>query len=119
MKRILLATLSVLALSGSVVPAAFAEMSTGQKTAVISSTLSRSTSIQLSPNSLVNAAYRGSFVDQGIPSYAQLHHAYTTGRVTAQDLIRVAIAQNQLSPETLTDSGYISIVETKLQSLDD
>ena len=120
MKRVLLSTLSVLALSGFVAPATFAaEAPIEQKTAVVSSTLSRPTSSQLSPNVLVMSAYRGAFVNQGIPSYTQLYHAYATGRVTAEDLVQVAIAQGQLSPETLSDSGYINTVDTKLGSLDE
>jgi hypothetical protein len=119
MKRVILSALSVLALSGFVAPAAFAESSIGQKTAVVSSTLNRPTSVQLSPNGLVSSAFRGAYINQGIPSSAQLHHAYASGRVTAEGLVRVAIAQGQLSPETLSDSGYIRTVETKLSSLDD
>ncbi|KAM3094449.1 hypothetical protein ACKFKG_02865 [Phormidesmis sp. 146-35] len=119
MKRVILSALSALALSGFVAPAAFAESPTEQKTAIVSSTLNRPTSAQFSPNALVTSAYRGSYINQGIPSYAQLHHAYVSGRVTAEDLVRVAIAQGQLSPETLSDSGYIRVVETKLASLDD
>jgi len=118
MKRVILSALSVLALSGFVAPAAFAELSIEQKTAVVSSTLNRQTSSELSPNGLVTSAYRGRYLNQGIPSYAQLHHAYASGRVTAEDLIRVAIAQGQLSPDTLSDAGYIGTVDTKLGSLD-
>ena len=120
MKRILLSTLSVLALSGFVAPATFAaEAPIEQKTAIVSSTLNRPTSFQVSPNGLVTSAYRGAFVNQGIPSYNRLYHAYATGRVTAEDLIRVAIAQGQLSPETLSDAGYVGTVDTKLAALDD
>ncbi|MCU0550906.1 MAG: hypothetical protein MUC48_16290 [Leptolyngbya sp. Prado105] len=119
MKRVILSALSVLALSGFVAPAAFAESSIEQKTAVVSSTLSRPTSLQLTPNSLVSSAFRGSYINQGIPSSAQLHHAYASGRVTAEGLVKVAIAAGHLSPETLSDTRYINTVDTKLASLDD
>jgi hypothetical protein len=119
MKRVILSALSVLALSGVVAPAAFAESPSNPKTAVVSSTLNRPTSLHLSPNALVTSAFRGRYVNQGIPSSALLHHAYASGRVTAEDLVRAAIAQGQLSSETLSDSGYIRTVETKLSALDD
>jgi len=117
MKRVILSALSVLALSGFVAPAAFAESATEQKVAVVSSTLNRPTSVQLTPNGLVTSAFRGSYINQGIPSSAQLHHAYASGQVTAEGLVRVAIAQGHLSPETLSDTGYINTVDTKLESL--
>ncbi|KAM3099679.1 hypothetical protein ACKFKG_02835 [Phormidesmis sp. 146-35] len=126
MKRVLLATLSILALSSFVAPAKVAaEAPIEQKPAVASqfpkgvnvSSTNRPTSLQFSPNALVNSAYRGSYINQGIPSYAQLHHAYVSGQVTAKDLVRVAIAQGQLSPETLSDTGYIRTVDAKLGSL--
>ncbi|MGG6264502.1 hypothetical protein ACQ4M3_16445 [Leptolyngbya sp. AN03gr2] len=116
MKRVILSALSVLTLSSFVAPAAFAESPTEQKTAVVSSTLNRSTSLQVTPNVLVTSAYRGSYLNQGIPSHAQLHHAYVSGQVTAEDLIRVAIAQGQLSPEALSDTGYVNTVDAKLGS---
>lgn len=120
MKRVILSALSVLALSGFVAPTAFAaESASGQKNAIVSSTLNHPISFQFSPNSLVTSAYRGRFINQGIPSSSQLHHAYVTGRVTAEDLVRIAIAEGQLSPETLSDEGFINIVNSKLASLDD
>ncbi|MBE9011058.1 hypothetical protein IQ250_12655 [Pseudanabaenaceae cyanobacterium LEGE 13415] len=118
MKRVLLSALSVLALSSFIAPATFAaEAPIEQKTAIVSSTFNRPTSVQLTPNALVISAYRGSYINQGIPSYTQLHHAYVIGQVTAEDLVRAAIAQGQLSPQTLSDAGYINTVDTKLGSL--
>lgn len=119
MKRVVLASLSALALSGFVAPEVFAGTTTTQKTAVVSSTLNRPMTFQLSPNGLVTSAYRGSYLNQGIPSYAHLNHAYASGRVTAESLVRAAIAAGQLSPETLSDVGFIRTVDTKLASLDD
>jgi hypothetical protein len=78
---------------------------------------SQTTIRSISPNELVSLAYRGVFRDQGIPGYAALAHAYAAHQVTARDLVRVAIDVKKLPPETLSDTGYLNIVDTKLADL--
>jgi hypothetical protein len=77
----------------------------------------RPTTSSLSPNDLVSLAYQGAFRSQGIPGYAALAHAYVTHQVTARDLVRVAIESKKLPSETLSDTGYLNIVDTKLADL--
>lgn len=83
----------------------------------ITTTPDRPTTSLLSPNALVSLIYRRAFRAQGIPGYAALVHAYVTHQVTARDLVRVAIDVKKLPPETLSDTGYLNIVDTKLADL--
>ena len=83
MKRFVTATLSALALSILVNPAAQAETT---------------------PNELVNLARTGYLQDQGIPSHNGLAHAARFGQLSAQDLVEAGIADNRLSLEALNDA---------------
>lgn len=66
------------------------------------------------PDEIFNLARNGYFKDQGIPSHSGLTVAYRFGNVTAQDLIKAAIAQNRLSPETLDDEDFVRAVNQYL-----
>ena len=81
------------------------------------STSNSTTSLQISPNDLVNLAYQGSFRGQGIPGYSRLLNAHASGRVRARDLIQVAINTGRLPAETLSNSSYVGNVESILTSL--
>ena len=105
MKRTLLVTLSALTLSLIATPA-FAEKFTTAK------------SSEISPVNLVTRAYQGHFTNQGIPSSAVFSKSAATGRITATDLVEVAIAKGRLSPDTINDTAYISTVQSYLDSLD-
>ncbi|MCU0536411.1 MAG: hypothetical protein MUD14_21190 [Hydrococcus sp. Prado102] len=108
MKRILVAGLSVLMLSGLIAPSANAQTQIEQKTAITQETATRSATTRLSPNTLVTLAYRGAFRDQGIS---------VTGRVNAESLVKAAIEAGRLSPEVLEDERYLNIVDTFLMGL--
>jgi len=71
----------------------------------------------ISPNDLVSLAYRGAFRDRGIPGYTAIAHAYTAHQVTARDLVQVAIDAKKLPSKTLSDPGYLNVVDTKLADL--
>ncbi|MBD2156557.1 hypothetical protein [Leptolyngbya sp. FACHB-16] len=96
MKRLIIATLSTLALSMLLAPAAQAETT---------------------PNELVNLANTGYLKDQGIPSHDALAHAIRFGQVNAEDLVEAGVADDRLSPEILDDASYLSQVESRLRNL--
>lgn len=116
MKGILLAGLSVLMMSVSV-PAAFAETHTAQKSTIAQSTVNSQSVRQLSPKELVTMAERGAFRDRGIPSHGRLADAAATRRITAMDLVKAAIAAEELSPETVNNTRYLNAVANFLASL--
>jgi hypothetical protein len=99
MKSVFVSSLSALILCLNLSPAAKAEVA------------------QIAPFNLVNQARNGSFEDQGIPSHARFTAAVKARRIQAEDLVKAAIAQKKLSPETLNDRRYLNIVELKLNSL--
>ncbi len=72
---------------------------------------------QTTPVNLVYLAYRGYFKNQGIPSYSGLIGAYQFGKISAQDLVQVAVEANRVSAEVLSDSGYLNAVEQELRDL--
>lgn len=67
---------------------------------------------------LVYLARNGYLTEQGIPQFSQLAFAYRSGRVSAEDLINAAIAENQLSPGVADDPGYLETVDHFLDDLD-
>ncbi|MGD1921666.1 MAG: hypothetical protein ACFCAD_23905 [Pleurocapsa sp.] len=112
MKRTLFATLSALALSLTAAPA-FA----GETVAVNSQSVNNI--VEITPFNLVSRSYQGSFKDRSIPSYGSFVKAANGGRITAKDLVKVAIADGRLSPETINDRGYLRNVTSHLNSLDE
>jgi len=112
MKRFILGSLSVLLLSAAVTPAAQAEM-TPAAPPVNAETIG----MAVTPFNLVFLAYHGFLEDDGISKYNALISDYQTGRVTAQDLVQVAVTMRRLSPDALTNRGYVNSVERQLQSL--
>lgn len=112
MKRTLFATLSALALSLTTAPV-FA----GETVAVNSQSVNNI--VEITPFNLVGRAYQGSFTDKGIPSYGSFVKAANAGRITAKDLVEVAIADGRLSPETINNKGYLRNVTSHLRSLNE
>ncbi|MEM6612922.1 MAG: hypothetical protein AAF652_11845 [Cyanobacteria bacterium P01_C01_bin.72] len=112
MKRTLFATLSALTLSLTAT-AAFA----GEITAIKSQSVDNI--VEITPFNLVRRGYQGSFKDQGIPSYGSFIKAAQKGRVTAKDLVKVAIADGRLAPETINDRVYLKDVASFLSDLDE
>lgn len=114
MKRLILSTLSLLLLSSWFLPVAQAQ------TQAINSVNYRATINpvdQLTPFELVTMADQGYFKEQGIPSYLGLVSAHAMGKLRAEELVAAAIRAKKLSPEILTDRGYLSAVEAQLQRL--
>ncbi len=72
---------------------------------------------QTTPINLVSLAYRGYFRNQGIPGYGVLITAYRSGKISAQELVQIAVEANRVSAEVLSDSGYINAVEQGLRDL--
>lgn len=110
MKRLMISTLSALVLSSVATPVFAGEM------AAISD--GKHHVQEITPINLVVLADRGFFRDQGIPSGFSLIHAVKTGRIDARNLVEVAIANNRLTPDTLNDTGYLSVVQMELEDLD-
>jgi hypothetical protein len=111
MKRLIIGGLSLLLVSVVVAPAA-----RSQETPSAPTVQSTSSSINaIAPFNLAYQAYRGDFVEQGIPSYMVLVTAYSNGQIRAEDLVKSAIAANRLSEEALTNQGYINAVDDQLR----
>lgn len=84
--------------------------------AVVSSTTDTS---EIQPISLVHRAYSGHFSNQGIPGFNSLTIAYENGQIEAEDLVQTAINQGRLSPDKLSDEGYLETVRFQLRQLED
>ena len=72
---------------------------------------------QISPNALVESAYRGAFKDQGVASYITFMTEIREGELTASNLVNSAIAAHRLSPDTINNSEYVHQVNVALQNL--
>lgn len=92
-------------------------MASAQTTALNPEKLHSTNSYQLTPFNLVSIAYQGGFKQQDIPSAGALVFAYEDGRVSAESLVKSAVADNQLSPSVLNDRGYLSAVNFQLEQL--
>lgn len=111
MKRLTLSGIAVLLLV--VVPAPIVKA----ETPVTNSTTPEDNSnTQLAPFDLVSLANQGYFTQQGIPSGDELLAAYKSQRITAEDIVKSAIALNRLSPQTLNDQEYLNAVDTYLSA---
>lgn len=72
---------------------------------------------QITPFQLVSLAYQGNLNTDGIPSYGALITAYQSGRITAKDIVQIAVNNNRLTQDVLSDRGYLNAVEDELHSL--
>lgn len=111
MKRLILATLSTLAISGMINPV------TAEQIAATSTTSIRG-NVELTPFSLVNHGYQGYFTNQGIPRHGRYLSAIKTGKVDAERLVEAAIALGRLAPDKINDSSYLHHVRSQLYNLD-
>ena len=113
MKRFLVSTLSILALSnlGTFAPAFADEIAAVNRTT--SNTIS-----EITPFNLVSSSYQGRFSNQGIPSYNAFLQAIRTNRIEAKDLVQTAIAAGRLSEDTLKNTEYLNSVDSLLDGLD-
>jgi hypothetical protein len=118
MKRIALVGLSILALSLAATTSVKAETRT--ETLAMSTTAivnNPAVKTQLTPFNLVSLAYQGEYRMQGIPGFTAFQSATSDKTITAKDLIKVAIAANQLTPDTQTDRAYLNAVELQLSAI--
>jgi hypothetical protein len=115
MRHLIFGSLSLLLMSAATAPAIKAQspLAVGAAEAgVVPSYVQQTT-----PVNLVSLAYRGYFKNQGIPSYGVFIAAYQSGKISAQELVQVAVEANRVSAEVLSDSRYINAVEQGLRSL--
>ena len=111
MKTSILISLSALTFSLVAVPVLAQE--------IASRHFSTGSIMEITPFNLVTNSYQGHFVDQGIPSNAAFITQVESGKITAEDLVEIAISQGRLAPETLDDQAYLHSVEIHLDSLEE
>lgn len=107
MKLLITATLSVITLS-SLGASAFAN-----KVAVGNASTN---AIEINPANLVEAAYQGRFIIQGIPSSSGFLFAIRGNRIKAEDLAEVAVSSGRLSPQTLRDGRYLESLQDSINN---
>ena len=111
MKRLLITSLSVIALSTLVLPALADE---------IAAVRSNSTDniLKITPIDLVSGSYQGRFTKHGLPSGAAFVSSIRTNKIQAKDLVKVAIAEGRLPEDSINDRSYLNAVEFTLDGLD-
>jgi hypothetical protein len=114
MKRIALVGLSILALSLAATTSVKAETRTETLAMSTAAIVNDTFNTKLTPFSLVSLAYQGEYRTQGIPGFASFQSGTSNQTITAKDLIKAAIASNQLSPDTQIDRSYINAVNLQL-----
>lgn len=67
------------------------------------------------PDGLVSAAYNGQL--DGISSFGTLESDIAEDNVTPEDLIEVAVAKGRLSPERLSDRGFLNAVDAAMRNI--
>ena len=72
---------------------------------------------QVTPVNLVKIGYQGFLKEQGISSGGKFLADANRGKITAETLVQSAIDKGRLSPQTLNDEGYLDIVQSELDSL--
>ncbi len=108
MKRFLIAGLGTLLLTTAATPAFAKEVAT-------SSQQSRNqVTRNVKPFNLVFLGYQGYFQEQGIPSNGAFVNRVRYGDISAEDLVKSAIAQGKLSPDTINNPRYLSAVNNQL-----
>jgi hypothetical protein len=115
MKRIALVGLSILALSLAATTSVKAETRTETLAMSTASIVNNPTvNTKITPFTLVYLAYQGEYRMQGIPGFGSFQSAISSKTITAKDLVKVAIAANQLAPDTQTDRAYLNAVNLQL-----
>jgi hypothetical protein len=115
MKRIALVGLSILALSLAATTSVKAETRTETLAMSTAAIVNNSTvKTKITPFNLVSLAYQGEYRMQGIPGFSSLQSAIYNKTITAKDLVKVAIAANQLTPDAQTDRAYLNAVDLQL-----
>jgi hypothetical protein len=112
MKNLILGSLSIVLLSSFATPALSSE-----ELAVVTVNGSQTTTNYLPPVTLVQLAYQGYFTDLGIPSHGGFKSALISKQVTAETLIRSAIAKGSLSENVFKDKNYLDVLDTQLEGV--
>lgn len=114
MKRAIFGTFATLLLTAAIAPGAIAG-----KVALNAEAANRtSLNVQaIEPVDLVNRAYNGAYIEQGVPSYAALTNARRYHTITAEDLVKAGINEGRLTVAALDDRAYVSAVENALEDL--
>ncbi len=73
-------------------------------------------SYSVSPRELISLARHGRFKDQGIPSHNNFRQSVRSGKITAEELVEIAIAKNRLAEEVKSDRNYVKAVANHLKS---
>ena len=118
MKRLIVASLSIIVLSLATNIAVKAAPQVGCPAKVAIATNSKVARTVITPFELVSRAYQGDYHLQGIPGFGSFISESHTGRVTAKVLVQAAIDAKELSSEMITDRSYLSGVEQHLFNLD-
>ena len=69
---------------------------------------------EITPSNLVFQGYQGRLASEGIPGYATFLQGVYLGKIDAETLVKAAIAQEKLSPETARDESYLRQVNSSL-----
>jgi len=117
MKRLIVASLSILTLSLATTTAVKAAPQVGYPAKVAVATNSKVAQTVITPFELVSRAYQGDYRLQGIPGFGSFISDSNSGRITAKTLVQAAIDAKELSPEMTTDSSYLSDIEQHLFSM--
>ncbi|WP_088240339.1 hypothetical protein [Calothrix rhizosoleniae] len=111
MKRFLIAGLGTLLLTTAATPVFAREIAT-------SSQESRNqVTRNVKPFNLVFLGYQGYFQEQGIPSNGAFVNRVRYGDISAEDLVKSAIALGRLSPDTINNRIYLNAVANQLNSI--
>lgn len=122
MNRFILSGLSMLMLSGIVVPSLAtpsfaAPVLQAQITPEAMPANAEALGMAVTPFNLVFLAYQGFFESEGIPKFDGLINGYQGGEIKPEDLVKVGISMRRLSPDTLNNRGYLRAVNRQLESL--
>ena len=120
MKRLIISTLSLLALSTLAAPAFAGEISfkKSNRNIIAANTVSERQTTDITPFDLVTGGYQGRFVDRGIPSGGAFISEVRNNRIEAEDLVKAGIASNRLSADTINNANYLNYVDSLLDNVD-
>jgi len=91
-------------------------VSTPVKAQQLSESKASNQSYSLSPRKLISLGRHGRFIDQGIPSQSNFGNGIRSGRITAERLVKSAIAQRRLPESSLSDRKFMKAVADHLKA---
>lgn len=120
MKKLILTSLSAVALVTMIAPAALADAGFAQERRQYDKNFpmeSMMNGMGINPYNLVFLAYQGFFDTDGIPGGSSLVMEYRQGNVTAEQLVELANKMNRLSMEDMDSRGFVRAVDNVLSGL--